>query len=73
MDLDPAEPPQVRTTRTDQNGNYHFTALPPGRYRVVSSYDADPTNRASIEAAHPRDVSLHELADESQDLEIVLH
>jgi protocatechuate 3,4-dioxygenase beta subunit len=72
LDLDPNEPPQVRTTRTDQNGNYRFTALPPGRYRVVSSYDADPTNRASIEAAHPQTVSLRELADESQDLEIVI-
>jgi hypothetical protein len=71
-DLDPNEPPQVRQTRTDQNGNYRFTGLPPGRYRVVSSYDADPTNRLSLEAAHPRNVSLREAADEAQDLEIVL-
>lgn len=72
MDLDPSEPPQVRQTRTDQNGNYRFSGLPPGRYRVVSSYDADPTNRASIEAANPKNVSLREAADEVQDLEIVL-
>jgi len=72
LDLDPNEPPQVRTTRTDQNGNYRFAGLPPGRYRVVSSYDADPTSRASIEAAHPQLVSLRESSDESQDLEIVI-
>ncbi len=72
IDIDPEAPPQVRTTRTDQNGNYRFTALPPGRYRVVSSYDADPTSRASLEAAHPHYISLREAADESQDLEIVL-
>jgi protocatechuate 3,4-dioxygenase beta subunit len=72
LDLDPNEPPQVRQTRTDQNGEYHFTGLPPGRYRVVSSYDADPTSRASIEAAHPRDVTLSENGNDAQDLEIVL-
>lgn len=72
VDLDPNEPPQVRQTRTDQSGNYRFTGLPPGRYRVLSSYDADPTNRLSLEAAHPRNVSLREAADEAQDLEIVL-
>jgi protocatechuate 3,4-dioxygenase beta subunit len=72
VDLDPNELPQVRQTRTDQNGIYRFTGLPPGSYRVVSSYDADPTNRLSIEAAHPRNVSLREGADEAQDLEIVL-
>jgi hypothetical protein len=72
-DLDPYDPPQVRQTRTDQNGNYRFAGLPPGRYRVVSSYDADPTSRLSLEAAHPRNVSLREAADEAQDLEIVLH
>jgi 5-hydroxyisourate hydrolase-like protein (transthyretin family) len=72
LDLDPNEQPQVRQTRTDQNGNYQFTGLPPGSYRVVSSYDADPTNRASIEAAHPRAITLSENGNESQDLEIVL-
>jgi hypothetical protein len=71
-DLEPDAPPQVRTTRTDQNGNYTFTGLPPGRYRVVSSYDADPTSRASIEEAHPRNISLHESGDEAQDLQILL-
>jgi hypothetical protein len=72
LGLDPNEPPQVRQTRSDKQGNYRFSGLPPGRYRVVSSYDADPTNPLSIEAAHPRHVSLRELADENQDLEIIL-
>lgn len=72
LDIDPNEPPQVRTTRTDQSGNYRFAGLPPGRYRVVSSYEAEPSSRASIEAAHPQVVSLRESSDESQDLEIVI-
>jgi hypothetical protein len=72
LDTNPEEPPQVRTTRADQNGIYRFAGLPPGRYRVVSSYDADPTSRISIEAAHPHNVSLKENADESQDLEILI-
>jgi Carboxypeptidase regulatory-like domain len=73
LELDPNEAPQVRTTRTDQNGIYHFAGLPPGRYRVVSTYDADPTSRASIEAAGPQYVTLRESSDESQDLAILLH
>jgi hypothetical protein len=68
IDLDPNEPPQVRTTRTDQNGNYRFTGLPPGRYRVASSYDLDPTSRTSMDSAHPAVISLRESADENQDL-----
>jgi hypothetical protein len=70
FDTNPEEPPQVRTTRADQLGNYTFTGLPPGRYLVVSSYDADPTSRASLEAAYPKQVSLKESAVETQDLEI---
>jgi hypothetical protein len=70
LDTNPEEPPQVRTTRSDQFGNYAFPGLPPGRYLVVSSYDADPTSRASLEAAYPKPVSLKESAVETQDLEI---
>ncbi len=73
MDLDPNEPPQVRTTRTDQTGNYAFAGLPPGRYHVVSSYDLDITSRSSIETAGPRTVSLKESANETQDLELSIH
>jgi protocatechuate 3,4-dioxygenase beta subunit len=73
LDTNPEEPPQVRTTRTDQNGIYRFAGLPPGRYLVVSSYDADPTSRAAIEAAHPQDVTLHDSSDESQDLQIQIN
>ncbi len=72
LETNPDEPPQVRTTRTDQNGGYRFAGLPPGRYRVVSSYNVDPTSRASMEAALPHHVSLKEGADEAQDLEITI-
>jgi hypothetical protein len=72
LDIDPNDPPQVRTTRTDQNGNYRFAGLPPGRYHVVSSYDLDLTSRPSIVAAHPKIVSLRESSEESQDLEILI-
>jgi hypothetical protein len=68
LDIDPNEPPQVRTTRTDSTGIYRFAGLPPGRYRVFSSYDVDPTNRNSIDSARPAIVSLRESSDESQDL-----
>lgn len=71
LDLDPAEAPQIRSTRTDQMGQYRFTGLPPGRYRLFSSYDVDPSNRNSIEAARPRVVSIRESANDTQDLELI--
>ena len=29
----------MRTARTDQNGEYHFVGLAPGRYEIVASFD----------------------------------
>jgi hypothetical protein len=73
LDLDPAEPPQIRNTRTDAMGQYRFAGLPPGRYRAFSSYDVDPSNRGSIELARPKPVSLRESESGAQDLELVVH
>jgi protocatechuate 3,4-dioxygenase beta subunit len=72
LDGNPEEPPQVRTARTDAEGNYIFSGLPPGRYGLISSYDADPTSRRSLSEAHPRAISLRESANESQDLKIAI-
>jgi hypothetical protein len=72
LDSNQEEPPQVRTARTDAAGNYIFSGLPPGRYGLISSYDADPTSRRSLSEGHPRAISLRESANESQDLEIAI-
>jgi hypothetical protein len=73
LDLDPAEPPQIRHTRTNAIGQYRFDGLPPGRYRAFSSYDVDPSNRGSIEQARPKVISLRESENGTQDLELVAH
>jgi protocatechuate 3,4-dioxygenase beta subunit len=71
LDLDPSEAPQIRNTRTDQLGQYRFAGLPPGRYRVFSSYEVDPSNRSSIESTRPKIISLRDSANAAQDLELV--
>jgi large repetitive protein len=40
-------PGDVRTTRTDVNGEYHFFGLAPGTYRILSTFAAYSTNAAS--------------------------
>jgi Carboxypeptidase regulatory-like domain len=70
LDLDPADAPQIRSTRTDHLGQYRFAGLPPGRYRVFCSYDVDPSSRSSIEQARPKMITLRDSANATQDLEL---
>jgi large repetitive protein len=54
-------PADVRTTRTDVNGEYHFFGLAPGNYRILSTFAAYSTNMASP-------LTLTEASDVSQPL-----
>jgi hypothetical protein len=40
-------PGDLRTTRTDVNGEYHFFGLAPGTYRILSTFAAYSTNAAA--------------------------
>jgi hypothetical protein len=68
LDLDPPDPPMVRETRSGADGTFQFKGLPPARYRVISSFDLDPSDRPSMESVLPLEFSLAEGANASQDL-----
>jgi hypothetical protein len=51
-----------QSTIADTDGHYQFTGLPPGDYRIFSTYDFTEIDEASVEEALA--ISVH--ASESQ-------
>ena len=71
--FDPQLPnPRIRIVevRCDDQGNYKFTGLAPGRYRALSSFDFDPEDRLVMEKA--MGITLREGDNASQALELIL-
>jgi Carboxypeptidase regulatory-like domain len=60
----------LRTTRTDLQGRYRFSGLPPGRYRVLSSFDFERPSTEDLEAARADEVALKEASDTNRDLRL---
>jgi hypothetical protein len=60
----------LRTTRTDLQGRYRFSGLPPGRYRVLSSFDFERPSAEDLEAARADEVALKEASDTNRDLRL---
>jgi len=60
----------TRTTRTDLQGRYRFSGLPPGRYHVLSSFDFDRPSTEEVEGARADEVALKESSDTSHDLRL---
>jgi len=60
----------VRTTRTDLRGQYHFYGLAPGNYRVVSSFEFQAPDSATIDTMRPATVKVDEGQDAAQDLDL---
>ena len=61
---------QLTDVRSDAQGNYKFSGLGPGHYRVLSSFDFDPEDRFAMEKASV--VTLREGDNASQALELAL-
>ncbi|MBZ5624748.1 MAG: carboxypeptidase regulatory-like domain-containing protein [Acidobacteriia bacterium] len=60
----------LRTTRTDLAGKYQFYGLPPGNYRILSTFEYQSPDPAAMEASSPLPVKVEEARDVSQDLEL---
>jgi len=70
-DLDPAKRlAPLRMTRTDTHGQYQFTGLAPGQYRLLGTFEYQSPDLAEMEAARPIMVKIEEAKDLQQDLDL---
>jgi len=60
----------LRKTLTGPRGEYRFSGLTPGSYRVVSSFEFDDPDERMMETARAATVSLESGKDLSQDLDL---
>ena len=61
---------QLWSARTDHTGKYLFSGLPPGRYRLLSTFGFDPEDRFAMKEA--KEVRVREGETGVVDLELVL-
>lgn len=61
--------PDVQLTRADIHGQYRFAGLAPGSYRVLSSYEFNPSNEIADPPAS-RTLQVEAGSDVPQDLEV---
>ena len=61
---------EVRTTRSDRNGQYRFSGLAPGKYQVLSSFEPRESEQSLMTLAPARILSLKEGSETRQDLEL---
>jgi hypothetical protein len=60
----------LRETRTDTRGNYQFTGLAPGNYRLLSTYEHRMPDSATMENAGARGLRVEEGRDYQFDLSL---
>ena len=60
----------VRSTRTDTRGQYHFYGLVPGDYRLVSTFEFRVPDAEMIDGARPVSIRVDERQDLSEDLDL---
>jgi len=61
---------ELRTVRTDLHGQYHFTGLSPGLYRILGTFEYDKPDADAMSACGAREVTLSEANDTAQDLDL---
>jgi hypothetical protein len=62
----------VRATRTDTRGQYHFYGLAPGNYRLLSTFEFRVPDAEMIDSAHPVEARVEERQDLSRDLDLYI-
>jgi protocatechuate 3,4-dioxygenase beta subunit len=60
----------VREARTDLHGRYQFYGLAPGNYRILSTFEFQAPDSATMEAASPRTVKIEAGRDTPLDLDL---
>jgi hypothetical protein len=61
---------ELRTVFTDARGQYRFTDLAPGSYRVLSSFEFQSPDQAVMDLAGAKLVNIEEAKDLPQDLDL---
>jgi hypothetical protein len=59
---------ELRMVRTDVQGQFRFTGLAPGGYRMLSSFEFQMPDASTMDAAGALVIQVEEGADLSQDL-----
>jgi len=59
---------ELRSTRSDMQGQYNFVGLAPGVYRLVSTFEYQSPLTGDIDAMSPRVFQVEEGRDQQQDL-----
>jgi hypothetical protein len=59
---------ELRTTRTDARGQYHFTGIAPGPYRILSSFEFEDPDPSALTAA--RVIQIEKARDLPLDLDL---
>src|SRR5258708_3828626 len=71
FDLEPSRRvTETFTTRTDVHGQYQFAGLAPGNYRVLSSFEYQTPDSATMSSAGARQVKVESGADLQLDLDL---
>ena len=60
----------LRTTRTGLRGQYRFTGLAPGLYRILATFEYEKPDSDAMEAAGARALTLDEATNIAQDLDL---
>lgn len=61
---------ELRMVYADAHGQYRFTGLSPGSYRVLSTFEFQAPDAASMEFAGAKLVKIEEGHDSAQDLDL---
>src|ERR1035438_5097722 len=61
---------ELRTTRPDLRGQYHFNGLAPGLYRILGTFEYEKPDSDTMEAAGARALTLSDATDTTQDLDL---
>jgi hypothetical protein len=70
LGLEPPDPQILREARAGADGTFNFKGLPPGKYRLLASFDLDWSDRMAVDTARPVEFTVDQGANVTQDLSL---